>query len=221
MSRLGGPRIVAAIIVLAVIGTVVGYLAGLWSHDEPTESGKATPLMASSPSAPIDPPIEVKPDNDYPTLGVDLKYVDATMGTPPYRIGLKVPEGWKQNDVNLIEKNWRPEGDEDQTDKTYKLRVSQIAAEHQTIPERLASREQKLAAASGVREFKVVLRTADSLRYTYVDSDGYLRFAIETWVSPFGTTEAEVEIAVTGRMVDEDGLDRLIDYVSDRVVNAP
>lgn len=218
MSRLGGPRIVAAVVALAVIGTVVGYLAGLWSHDEPNESGKATPLMASSPSAPIEPPVQVKPDNDFPALGVDLTYIDATMGTPPYRIGLKVPEGWEQHDVNLIEKNWRPEGD---PDKTYKMRVTQISAEHQTIPARLAFREQRLAAASDVRDFKVVLRTNDSLRYTYVDRDGYLRFAIETWVSPFGTSEAEVEIAVTGRMVDEDGLDRLVDHVSDRVVDAP
>lgn len=210
----------AAVIALAAVGALVGYLVGLWSHTDPRHVDKAaTPLVAASPSAPIDPPVKVKPDNDdYPPLGVDLKYTDATLGSPPYQIGLKVPEDWEQHDIGPIEKRWTLVDD---PDKTYGMRVTQIQTDHQTIAKRLESREKKLAAASDVRDFKVVLRTADSLRYTYVDRDGYLRFAIETWVSPFGTSEAEVEIAVTGRMVDEDGLDRLIDHVADRVVKAP
>ncbi|WP_109509477.1 hypothetical protein [Nocardioides speluncae] len=219
MSRVGGPRIVTAVVALAAVGALVGYLAGVWSQADPSYADEAaTPLVAVSPSAPIEPPVQIEPDNDFPALGVDLEYVDTTIGTPPYRIGLKAPAGWKENFVNLIEKNWRPADD---PGRTYKLRVELVASEHQKVPERLASREQALAAASDVREFKVILRTSDSLRYTYVDGDGYLRFGIETWVSPFGTSEAEVEIAATGRLVDEDGLDRLIDYVADRVVNAP
>lgn len=218
MSRVGGPRIAAAVVALAVVGTVVGYLAGLWSHDEPNESGKATPLVASSPSAPIDLPVKVKPDNDYPTLGVDLEYEDATLGSGDFALKLPVPAGWYGSEPAPGEMRWSPE--EGGPENTYQLRVEQVSDEHQPISSVVDKRAQTLESASALSEVEVLSKTSDTLTVSYVDGSGHRRIQILRWIQPRNSGEAEVEIAVAGRMVDRNGLDRLIDYVSDRIVPA-
>lgn len=216
MSRVGGPRIAAAVVALAVVGTVIGYLAGLWSHDEPNESGKATPLVASSPSAPINLPVDFKPDNDYPTLGVDLEYVDATLGSGNFQVTLPVPTGWTESESALVEKTWSPPGD---SRFTYRLRVELVGSEHASIEAMVTKREKELASATGIDDFKVISRSADSLSHTYV-KDKHLRLEMRRWVAPFGSSEAEVEISVVGRMKDRDGLDRLLDRVTDGIAKS-
>lgn len=216
MSRLGGQRIAGAIIALAVVGTVVGYLAGLWSHDEPNESGKATPLMASSPSAPIDPPVKIKPDNDYPPLGVDLEYEDATLGSGDFAVTLPVPTGWEGHPIAAGETRWYPSDADPNT--MYALRVKQVSGEHTAVESMVEKKERALDSASSVKDFEVLSKSSDTLTVSYVDADSkLLRVQILRWIEPRGSGEAEIEIAVAGRMVDRNGLDRLIDYVSDRI----
>lgn len=219
MSRVGGPRIAAAVVVLAAVGVLLGYLAGLSSHDEPRENDKAaTPLVAASPSAPIDAPVTVKPDNDYPALGVDLEYVDTTLGAGSFELTLPVPAGWFGSEPAPGEMRWTPE--EGGPDNTYQLRVEQVSDEHQSMDSVVDQRAHTLDTAAALSDVEVLSKTSDTLTVTYVDGNGYRRIQILRWIQPRNSGEAEVEIAVAGRMVDRNGLDRLIDYVSDRIVPA-
>ena len=183
--------------------------------DEPAVGGTATPLPAASPSYPFDPPIGSGPDPDDPPLERDLDTHASEIGQPPFVLSLPVPDGWTQTNSNYGEWKWTPPlGPDGDDDYTYFLRVKLVGNQNVTIAGALQDRIQAVDGAEGTEEFDLESQTPDTFTSTYV-LEGYRRLAIERFISTDGTDHAFANIAVVGRLTDREGLDDLMETVTE------
>ncbi|MFN8192926.1 MAG: hypothetical protein U0R80_01420 [Nocardioidaceae bacterium] len=209
-----------ALVALALVGGGGGYAvaasAGTSHGTEPR------PLVASDPSFPQAIPITVKADPDYPTLlpGVPLRRV--RLGAT-YGASVEVPRGWLRNDTGVLgEWNYAPAGS---PLNSYVLRVKLVGSQRSTIGSALTERMARLQAAEAIKRFHLEDQGPDSFVATYVQVDpendefaGYARLTMERFLTLPGSGNAEVEVAVTGRLSDRAGLADLLQRVSDSVV---
>jgi hypothetical protein len=199
----------------AGLGVVLGVTWARVTPDEPAVGGTATPLAAQSPSYPVDPPVRIEADPDYPPLARDLPTQREEIGQGLFVLSVPVPRGWEQTNSNVNEWKWKPrlvaEGD---VANTYFLRITLVGGQNQTIEGALANRIEAVDGASGTEEFDLESRTPDTFTSTYV-LDHHRRLAIERFISTDGTDHAFANIAVVGRLVDREGLDDLMETVTD------
>jgi hypothetical protein len=215
VATVGGMRVrwIGLALALAVLGAAGGYALGHLTSDEPTTYASAAPVPAPDPSIPIDPEQPYAPDIDYPPLQTGLDYKTHTIGTRDYRWEYDVPKGWTPERLPFAEVRWRPA--DEPTVGGYSLRVKIVNA-HLT-PEQMV--DQKLAAVDRIYEGGVVVlaRTDDMLSFVYRDELDHKRYNTFRWFTEPGGTEAVFEMSVVGREVDQDGLDDLLDHVSESV----
>jgi len=201
-----GPTLLALLLVVGVGG---GFLASVLSAGQPAASGVPTPVVASSPSYPVDPEPELADDPDVAPLPVDLPMTTGRVGTRAFRHVVPVPEGWEATPSNANETKWR---DPDNPPSwTYVLRVEQVGSDNLTVQRVIETRISDLDRDE--EDFTPLARTSDSLTFSYV-SEGHLRIGVIRWVRPSGGPFAEVEVAATGRAVDRPGLEALVADVS-------
>ena len=206
-----GIRRLGAVLALATAGVVVGFAAASLSHEGPAAlGGPAVPVEAVSPSVPVDPPATVLPDPAAPPLGTDLEFRSATVGGRAFGVTVPVPVGWQLFSLASAENRWTLPGN---PEHSYNLRVEMVFGQRQTIEQIMESRTADL---STLLEFEVLDRTDDTLVFRYVDATQHARLQSLRWISPRATGTAEVEVAVSGRLVDADGLAALLDRVSTR-----
>ena len=196
-----GPIAIAVLLALGVCG---GFGVSLAVAEHPPGGGPATPVAAQSPSLPVDPVPELLPDPTTPALEPGLELVRQQVGSGDFRMTLPVPKGWGFFVNSLNEWQWRPPN---QPDFGYVLRVEQVLSNRRSIDWTLDRRIDELNEDE--QRVVVVSETPDSLHFTYVTS-GHLRHGFLTWLDLTGSDNAQVEIAVTGRAVDEDGMGDLI-----------
>lgn len=203
----------AALLVLVVVGGVGGYAAATLRRDEPVSFATPAPVPARSPSAPVTPPASYAPDIDYPPLARGLDFRPHRIGVAPYRWTYDAPAGWRPEPVAFAETRWRP-ADEPPLGG-YSLRVK-IVNEHRTNAEMVAA---KLAALRGIYpDVEVLEQTTDTLSFRYREpSSNRLRINTFRWFTPTGGATAEFEMSVVGRQQDVPGLEDLLDHVSDSV----
>ena len=206
-------------VLLAGIGLVAGIGLARLTDDGPAVGDAAAPLPAQSPSLPIDPPVEVSPDPDYPPLARDLPTHRQEIGQGPFVVSVPVPDGWLSTNSNVNEWKWKPplgsDGDGDgDVDNTYFLRITLLGNPPVTIASALADRIRTVDAASATEEFDLESQTEDTFTATYV-IDGYRRLAIERFISIDGSDTAFANIAVIGRLPDRVGLADLMETVTD------
>lgn len=193
---------------LLALGAGGGFGASLAFGEHPPGDGSPTPVAAHSPSLPIDPVPELLPDARTPALATDLELVTQQVGTGDFRMTLPVPKGWDFSVNSLNEWQWRPP---DQPDFGYLLRVEQVLSNRRSIDWTLDHRIDELDEDED--NFDVLDQTADSLHFTYVTSH-HLRRAYLTWLDLTGSDNAQVEISVSGRVVDDEGMADLMARVA-------
>lgn len=194
-------------LLLALLGAAAGYgLGGLFR--EAPASIDATPLAASSPSFPTDPPVDVRPDPDLPALEPSLRTKPERVGSTAFGVTVPVPDGWARTDTDLVESKWAPPG---APLNTYLLRVKIVSGQRLAIDNALEQRRGALESV--VTEFDLEYQTSDTFVATYVN-DGYRRLAMERFLSLDGSDNAFVTVAVIGRLSDREGLNVLLGRVS-------
>ena len=189
---------------LLTVGAVAGFGASWALGENPRGSGPAAPVAATSPSLPVDPVPELLPDPTTPALAPALPLVRQAVGSGSFRMTLPAPKGWDFFENSLNEWQWRPP---DQPDFGYVLRVEQVLSNRRSIDWTLDRRIDELREDES--NVEVLGQTADSLHFSYVTSN-HLRHGYLRWVDLTGSDNAQVEIAVTGRKVDDAGMADLI-----------
>jgi hypothetical protein len=172
-------------------------------------TGEAAPVAAQSPSLPVDPVPELLPDPTDPPLDGSVALVRQSVGTGDFRMSLPVPEDWAFSTNSLNEWQWRPPHD---MDFGYLLRVEQVLSNRRSIAWTLDNRIAELDEDED--NLKILSRTDDTLHYTYVTSN-HLRHGFLAWRDLTGSDNAQVEIAVSGRAADKDGMSDLIARIAD------
>lgn len=196
---------------LLVLGAAVGFGSSMAVAEHPTSSEAAAPVAAQSPSLPVDPVPELLPDSTHPALAPGLDLVRQTVGTGDFQMTLPVPEGWVFSVNSLNEWQWRPP---EQPDFGYVLRVEQVLSNRRSIDWTLDRRIDELDEDE--ENLTVLDQTADSLHFSFVLSN-HLRHGHLTWLDLTGSDNAQVEIAVTGRRVDDAGMADLIARIADGI----
>lgn len=201
-------RGVAAAVLLLVTGIVGGYVAAYALEPEPATRGAPSPVVARSPSVPVDPIPTATAAPSVPPLGTDLPMREVRLGNGDFRLIHPVPRGWARIYDAPHRVKWKKAGN---PDNTFILRIEQVNSRNDTAGEMVDDRVDDLRDEE--ERLTVVERTATSLEFTYV-SDGFLRHGFLTWLDLRGTGLAEVEIAVTGREIDARGSNELIERVA-------
>lgn len=203
-------RGLAVAVLLAAVGAAGGVGIARWTADEPNRLDESTPVAASSPSVPTNPPVEVLPDPSTPALATDLPTHRETVGQAPFSLSLPVPDGWSRSNSRPGVWTWMVPTN---PDRTYLLRVT-LPSGFSTIPTALADRIAALDGATGIEEFEVESQTADGFVASYV-LDGYRRVTMERFLSLDGSQTVYTSIALIGREVDRAGMTALLDTLSE------
>jgi hypothetical protein len=193
---------------LLALGVGGGFGVSMAFGEHPPGGGSPAPVAAHSPSLPIDPVPELLPDPSTPALEPAIALVTQQVGSGDFRMTLPVPQGWDFSVLSLNEWQWRPP---DRPDFGYQLRVEQVVSNRRSIDWTLDRRIDELDEDED--NFEILDQTADSLHFSYVTSN-HLRHAYLTWRDLTGSDNAQVEIGVSGRAVDDAGMADLIDRVA-------
>lgn len=188
---------------LLAIGVVAGFGASWAAGEAPSGAGAAAPVPASQ-SLPVDPVPDLLPDPTTPALAPSIPMVPQSVGAGSLRMTLPVPKGWVFSESSLNEWQWRPP---DQPDFGYVLRVEQVLSNRRSIAWTLDRRITELREDES--NVEVLDQTADSLHFSFVTAN-HLRHGHLRWIDLTGSDNAQVEIAVTGREVDDPGMADLV-----------
>jgi hypothetical protein len=207
------------LLLAALVGVGGGLGVGYLRQPQPAAGGTAAPLPASSPSIPVDPTPTLAPyapDIDYPPLVPGLTFKPLRMGNSVQEWLVPVPTRWeafsvpagepvpKKERSSFDELRFRPPDEPDAGG--YSLRVKTVNAHLPTgamVSARLA------AVRKAYAEVTVLVRTEDSLRFTFRDGTNHLRYNYFRWFGGPQSSEASLEMSVAGRKVDEAGLEAL------------
>ena len=204
MRRIGGPA--AAVVAVLALAGAAGWAAGVRAGGS-VAVASARPIAAVSPSVPVFVPYS--PDVDYPPLQTHLDFVTATIGDKPYLWTYAVPKGWVPTDVGLNEVRWAPRGE---PSGGYFLRVKLISS-HLTPPQMVQQKWDALTACC--QDVVPIQRQWNTLGVTYREPDlNTQRWDIFRWLTPARSDEAQFEMSVGGRSVDDPGLEDLMTRVS-------
>jgi hypothetical protein len=191
-----------ALLVGAVVGGVAGVRAG---HPETVAS--ARPIAAVSPSVPVFVPYS--PDVDYPALKTHLDFVTRTIGEKPYLWDYAVPKGWVPTPLGINEVRWGPA---DGPPGGYFLRVKLISS-HLTPVQMVQQKYDALNACC--QDVTLIERQWNTLGVTYrAPESNTKRWNVFRWLTSAGSDEAEFEMSIGGRAIDDPGLEDLMTRVS-------
>lgn len=196
-------RGIATLLALLLVGGAAGFGASWAAGEHPPGTGSPSPV-AASPSLPVDPVPDLLDDPDTPALAERLPLVEQSVGSGGFRMTLPVPQGWTFSENSLNEWQWRPPA---QPDFGYVLRVEQVLSNRRSIDWTLDRRIIELREDE--RNLQILGQTDDSLHFSYVTAN-HLRHGYLRWKDLTGSDNAQVEIAVTGRKRDDDGMADLI-----------
>jgi hypothetical protein len=204
VRRIGAPAL--AIVAAVAVGGVAGWAAGVRSG-HPVTVDSARPMHAVSPSVPVFVPYS--PDIDYPALKTHLDLVTRTIGEKPYQWKYAVPKGWVPTELDLNEVRWKPDGE---PAGGYFLRVKLISS-HLTPPQMVQQKYDALNACC--QDVTMIQRQWNTLGVTYREpGPNTKRWDVFRWQTSAGSEEAQFEMSVGGRAVDDPGLEDLMTRVS-------
>ncbi|MDZ5661126.1 hypothetical protein SFC79_05060 [Nocardioides sp. S-58] len=201
-------RGVAVLALLVLVGAVGGFGASWGLRRDLGGDRPAQPVAAASPSLPVDPVPELLPDPTYPPLEPGVPLVRQQVGSGSFRMTVPVPEGWDFTENSLNEWQWRPPG---QPSFGYLLRVEQVLSNRRSIDWTLDRRIDELDEDE--ENFEVLDQGTAGLHFRFVASN-HLRSGYLRWLDLTGSDNAQVEVAVTGRIVDSPGMADLVDRVA-------
>ena len=217
-------KVLGVLLLAAVVGVGGGLVAG-WGVGQsqgspPAAGGTASPLPASSPSVPVDPPPTVAPyadDIDYPPLQPGLTLAGQPMGNSVQAWVVPYPKGWQAFTVPgevevprrersaYDELRFRPP--DEPVQGGYSLRVKTVN-DHVTTDTMVAERVRLVVREYGADQVEYT-RTEDSVKFVFRDGNNRLRYNYFRWFAGPESAEASLEMSVAGRTVDVPGLDAL------------
>ena len=193
-------------VALALLGGLAGY-GWAASRSEPVLSGEApAPVEAAGPAVPFTPPEKVNPDSDLPPVPVSVDVETARIGTPRTGgIEVPVPADWERTDLSGgVQARWAAPGS---PDGAYTVRV-QVVDQPRSLAQAVAERAAALPLDPRVTDVEVLQQTGDTLIASFILS-GYRMLQVVRWVS-FDGASIDVEIAASGRLIDQPGLEALV-----------
>jgi hypothetical protein len=211
-------RVLGLWLLAAVVGVGGGLGAGYLAQPRAASGGTATPLPASSPSVPVDPPQTIAPyadDIPYPDMPTTFDFGRLRMSNSQASWIVPVPKGWEGFDVTtgapVPKKEWRtydelrfrPPGEPNEGG--YSLRVKMVNT--RVTPDRMVDQRKVLLA--DLDEVRYISSPTDSLKFTYRDGNNRLRYNYWRWFAAPGSSQATLEMSVVGRADDVPGLDAL------------
>jgi hypothetical protein len=201
----------------------------------------ASPVPASSPSVPIDvtPSPSVAPDIDYPALlpGLALPVVHsirndlaswtyhvpfgwtayAVCTAPPCALPDDAVVGRKQIDKQT-QLRFRPAGEP--TVGGYSLRVKIIDNADLNPAQLVATKVVGFRQEFSDQDFSVLRRTPDAVYFTYIDGGKHLRYNFFQWFAVPDHPNATLEMSVSGRARDQQGLEALFNRFADNLTGS-
>lgn len=197
------------LVVLLVLGAGIGFGASLVAGRQPAAGGVPQPVVARSPSHPVDPEPSYVADPAVPPLPTRLAMTRGRIGTRQFRYEFPVPRGWVATPSNANQTKWTDPANPPAF--TYSLRVEVVAGLNQGIPRVLEDRIRDLDADE--QDFELVRQGPDSLQFSY-SAERHLRHGIVRWLDVSGSGFPEVEVAVSGRSIDVPGMEALMAAVT-------
>jgi len=205
-------------VLLAAIGVAGGYAYADLHASSPDGQGPGAPAAAASPAYPTTAQLNLKPDSDLPPLAQDVPLVPAKLGPPGTGINLMVPEGWDRiNSTNgTVGARWtapgRPPG-------SYSVRVTLITTTQNPLA-MVAGKIPQLQLDSHLTYLKFLEQTVNTLIFTYVYDGDYRIEQVDRFVTLTGGP-ADVEIATSGRLIDDPGMRALVDRMATQMAYQP
>jgi hypothetical protein len=96
---------------------------------------------------------------------------------------------------------------------TYSVRIEQVGSQPKTPAEWVPSRIHDLEISVGISDYRTIRTTSDELVCSFVQAE-HRKICVIRWISPRGGEHAEVEIAATGRVADQAGLEDLVGLIA-------
>lgn len=225
-----------------LVGLGGGALAAYVLEPRAAIGGTTRPLAASSPSLPIDPPVTVShaPDIDYPTLSPDL-----ALPPPVHRMSndlatwkYHVPLGWAAYAVCTVapckiptdelvpakridrqsQLRFRPAGEP--VIGGYSLRVKIMTNTDLNPAQMVATKIVGFRQEFTHQQFAILRRTSSAVYFTYTDGGNHLRYNFFQWFAAPGQSNATLEMSVSGRERDHEGLTALFNRFADNLSSA-
>lgn len=214
------PLVLAFLLVLAItFGAAYGAtrLLGGDSSKDPSGQGSESPL--GDPAEDITfPALGLPEGTDYDThvvkSGAQAWSYPVPVGWTAYKVAAdggdagRIPAA-RVDKVGQL--RWRP-ADEPLVGG-YSLRV-EVVPPTVTVAEMVATKVRDLEGSPDLVAVDVYEQTDDTIYFTYRDGNNRFRYNFFRWV-PDADGKASLEISVTGREADKDGLRELLDAVSD------
>ena len=226
-----------------VLGLAIGALTAYAVQPRSADAGLATPVPAESPSVPVDEPTqkphgpEPAPDITYPTLPSDLRLnvvhrIKNDLATWEYH----VPEGWTAYAVctaapckfptdsvlppKKVDKQdqvrFRPA--DEPTTGGYSLRVRVLDNTLALDAGQLMATKIKGFQDAYPDQFRILRQTSSAVYFTYRDETNHQRLNYFQWFAAPGSSVATLEMSVSGRVSDKDGLQALFDRFADNLI---
>lgn len=227
------PLVLAFLLVLAVTFGVAYGVTRLLGGDDPGtdpagQSGSESPTAGASdePTDEESPLGEPAEDIDFPALGLPdgTNYDTHVVRSGSHAWSYPVPVGWvayrvgpDNEDAGVLPEGridgvgqvrWRPVGEPLVGGFSVRLRVLATPARVSEMVDTKVSQLEKL------RDPDVYDQTSDTIYFTYRDGNNRVRYNFFRWL-PNAVGEASLEISVSGRTVDKEGLADLLEAVSD------
>lgn len=212
-----GRGIAGLTVALALLGGLAGYgwaesrseLVLAWSEPRP--------LQAAAPAVPFTPPEKVNPDSDLPPVPVPLAVTPTRIGTPRQGgIELPVPADWERTDLaGSVQARWSASGS---PDGAYSVRV-QVVDQPRSLAQAVAERAAALPLDPRVSDVEILQQSGDTLIASFILS-GYRTLQVVRWIS-FDGASIDVEIAASGRLIDQPGLEALLARMATAVHKQP
>ena len=224
------PLVLAFLLVLAVtFGAAYGVTRLVGDDPKQDPSGTAGESPTDQPSDEDSPIGEPAKDIDFPALRLPdgTNYDTRVVRSGRQAWSYPVPVSWiaykvaaDGGDAGVIPRaridkvgqvRWRPAGEP--LVGGYSLRV-EVLPPTVTVADMVATKVRQLEESPDLVAVDVYEQTDDTVYFTYRDGNNRFRYNFFRWV-PDGDGDASLEISVSGRAVDKDGLESLLDAVSD------
>lgn len=201
--RFGGA---AVVLVLLLLGLGSGYLAATQLEPDIVEPGSPEPVSAADPSFPGGG-AGVLADPDLAALAADTPLAEAMLGAGEQRIAVPAPIGWSRVELRPGEARWTLPGS---PAGTHSVRVH---AQPGNIPltEMVENRRQALRGDPTITDLQIAEPTNSiaMVEATFV-RNSYRKVTVIRWINFYGGPMANLEIAWTGRLRDEVGMQALM-----------
>lgn len=205
------------LVLAAAIGVAGGYAYADSGLALPAAHGTPTPVAASDPAFPSTPVEDLDPESDLPALPTRVEMRTATLGKPPLGIRFPVPADWPSYTIgDGTQVRFTAPGN---PEAAYSVRVALLQTT-QSPAQMSAARRAALPLDTRITDLGFDPdANLNPLIFDYVLNRHRVEQVVR-WVS-FNGGPAAVEIAASGRLIDDPGMRALVDTIAAGVERQP